>query len=892
MACWRLATTMQQQQYQQQQQQQQQQVAAASTPIAASVFYGRPVGPPSNVPSPQGPLAADKTLPAVGGGGPQAAAAAATAAAAAAAGDTVFRFGKFAGKTFACVAARDSSYCRWALGLPAPTGQLAAFVAYLQQQQQQQQQPAPVEDLQQQQQQQRQQHPGGTQQQDAARPQKQQRQQYQLKLQLSPSRSLTVAAAPAALHAVKAASAAVPAAPVSAAATAASAAAAAARPAAQLQHPSPLRCSLPSPGDAAAAAQGEGDEIAAMPMAAAAVVPAAAAAVAAVAAVGHTAVDDPASDFDFDMDTLGDQQQQQQQQQHVDAAAAASAAAACTVPPAAPASFDHVQQQQQQQFASAAVSPLSASRVVKKAALQHMDGLRFCPVPSLSSSSSSGGMGGVIQPGSSTSSNSPLSVKPFPVAGSTPAAAASAAAAAAAPAAAAAAAADVAPSLHVETSVALEVCGEETFRVVALQQQQPRRQGGPRGGSKGALWSAALPRPLGDYLKALKAEWADEVEGPGVDRGLQRRKSSSSSSSSSSTVDPGPFAAARYAAVLEGLKKRFTFTSLDSIPAFVLRAFAAFQPFAAAAAVPKKTALVLLRHKLPPSPQLQQLQRLQQQQQQQREASASADATSAAAGGPAATPAAAAATAAAAGIEPSLFASLRDFQKQGVAFGLQRHGRVLIGDEMGLGKTIQALTIAAHYLDDWPLLVVCPSSIRFQWRDQALRWLGHILTPEQILIIRNGKTEILPETRMVIISYDLLAKQERFQANYQCVICDESHYLKNHQAKRTQAICPIIRQARRALLLSGTPALNRPVELYQQLNSLLPEFCSYREFSDRFCLPVFNAFTKKVEDEGHQHEEELHLLLKHTVMIRRLKQDVLKELPAKQRQGQQAAIST
>ncbi|OEH73584.1 helicase conserved c-terminal domain-containing protein [Cyclospora cayetanensis] len=379
----------------------------------------------------------------------------------------------------------------------------------------------------------------------------------------------------------------------------------------------------------------------------------------------------------------------------------------------------------------------------------------------------------------------------------------------------------------------------------------------------------------------------------------------------------------------------------------------------AAAAVPKKTALVLLRHKFPPAPQLLSLQQLQQAKQAASSSlSAAVTGSDSLADGGAVKKQAAqeAASADAAGVDAALYASLREFQRQGVAFGLQRHGRVLIGDEMGLGKTIQALTIAAHYMEDWPLLVVCPSSIRFQWRDQALRWLGHILTPEQvadvltshkICIIRNGKTEISSQTRVVIISYDLLAKQERFQANYQaslrlfltytrteglccgscsahainqllkrhaihhpppplpllltplffvmalvsvslsllmqCVICDESHYLKNHHAKRTQMICPMLRHARRALLLSGTPALNRPVELYQQLNSLLPDLCSYREFSDRYCLPVFNAFTKRLEDEGHQHEEELHLLLKHTVLIRRLKKDVLTELPPKLR---------
>ncbi|CDJ56039.1 Helicase family member protein, related [Eimeria maxima] len=119
-----------------------------------------------------------------------------------------------------------------------------------------------------------------------------------------------------------------------------------------------------------------------------------------------------------------------------------------------------------------------------------------------------------------------------------------------------------------------------------------------------------------------------------------------------------------------------------------------------------------------------------------------------------------------------------------------------------------------------------------------------------ICIVRDGKTEIAPETRVVIISYDLIAKEERFQANYQCVICDESHYLKNHHAKRTQA---------------------------------LPDYCSYREFTRRYCIPIYNSFSRRLEDEGHQREEELHLLLRETILIRRLKKDVLKELPDKQR---------
>ena len=63
-------------------------------------------------------------------------------------------------------------------------------------------------------------------------------------------------------------------------------------------------------------------------------------------------------------------------------------------------------------------------------------------------------------------------------------------------------------------------------------------------------------------------------------------------------------------------------------------------------------------------------------------------------------------------IDPILVRALIPFQKEGVIFGIKRNGRVLIADDMGLGKTIQALGIAHYYLEEWPLLIVAPSSMR------------------------------------------------------------------------------------------------------------------------------------------------------------------------------------
>ena len=64
--------------------------------------------------------------------------------------------------------------------------------------------------------------------------------------------------------------------------------------------------------------------------------------------------------------------------------------------------------------------------------------------------------------------------------------------------------------------------------------------------------------------------------------------------------------------------------------------------------------------------------------------------------------------------------SLYDFQKKGILFGIQRYGRLLLGDEMGVGKTIQAIGIMYAFKLDWPLMIFCPSSLKYTWRDEIL----------------------------------------------------------------------------------------------------------------------------------------------------------------------------
>jgi hypothetical protein len=117
------------------------------------------------------------------------------------------------------------------------------------------------------------------------------------------------------------------------------------------------------------------------------------------------------------------------------------------------------------------------------------------------------------------------------------------------------------------------------------------------------------------------------------------------------------------------------------------------------------------------------------------------------------------------------------------------------------------------------------------------------------------------------------------------VIADESHQLKNKDAKRTEIALPFIKRASVAICLSGTPILNRPVEMFTQLNALLPRvFSSYEEFTQRYCNARPSNFGSGWDVSGSSNERELNLLLEGIVMVRRLKADVVKSLPTKRRE--------
>ncbi|XP_076933368.1 uncharacterized protein LOC143599265 [Bidens hawaiensis] len=244
----------------------------------------------------------------------------------------------------------------------------------------------------------------------------------------------------------------------------------------------------------------------------------------------------------------------------------------------------------------------------------------------------------------------------------------------------------------------------------------------------------------------------------------------------------------------------------------------------------------------------------------------------------------------------SIESKLLPFQREGVRFVLQHGRRVLLADEMGLGKTLQAIAVAACVRDSWPVLVLTPSSLRLQWATMIQQWLDIRSSDIPVVLSsysgsnKGGFTIIRSNTRgnirldglFNIVSYDAVPKIQHtlMSSDFKVVIADESHFLKNAQAKRTTASLPILQKAQYTMLLSGTPALSRPIELFKQLEALYPKvYKDVHEYGKRYCQGgFFGAY------QGASNHEELHNLIKATVMIRRLKKDVLSELPEKRRQ--------
>ncbi len=225
--------------------------------------------------------------------------------------------------------------------------------------------------------------------------------------------------------------------------------------------------------------------------------------------------------------------------------------------------------------------------------------------------------------------------------------------------------------------------------------------------------------------------------------------------------------------------------------------------------------------------------------------------------------------------------ALYPFQEAGVAFLEAAKGKALLADDLGLGKTCQALAYLAINPELRPALVIVPAVVAPNWTIETKKWIPDA----KVHRVRNGKDAIPSDAQIVVITYDLAHRrvEDLIKLKPKSVICDESQYVRNYRTKRAQAVLSICKAANPSaiLCLSGTPLVNRPVEFYTTLNLLRPEtFRSWKWFTARYCGGHQGHWGYVCD--GATNLEELHSRLK-DLMVRRLKSDVLTELPEKTR---------
>lgn len=236
------------------------------------------------------------------------------------------------------------------------------------------------------------------------------------------------------------------------------------------------------------------------------------------------------------------------------------------------------------------------------------------------------------------------------------------------------------------------------------------------------------------------------------------------------------------------------------------------------------------------------------------------------------------------GLEPlmnieGLKKPLYPYQGTGVSFFEMTNGRGLLADEMGLGKTIQALAWLQLRPEKRPVVIVVPSFLKLNWVKEAYDWMSK--PNVQTLNGQNPNVPIIGE--IIIINYDILPfwVDALKGINPKVLILDECHYIKNNKAKRTKAVKKLAKGIPHIISMSGTPFENRPIEIYNAINLVNPTvFPHFMKFAEKFCDAKHNGYGW--DFTGASNQKELHDVLTKTIMLRRLKKDVLKDLPAKQ----------
>ena len=235
------------------------------------------------------------------------------------------------------------------------------------------------------------------------------------------------------------------------------------------------------------------------------------------------------------------------------------------------------------------------------------------------------------------------------------------------------------------------------------------------------------------------------------------------------------------------------------------------------------------------------------------------------------------------------------FQKAGIEYMSVRKS-TLLADDMGLGKTIQAIGLINVDESIKKVLVICPATLKLNWQRELNRWLVR----RENVGIADTKYVPTPDSGypIVVTNYETVSKTNSILAeiDWDLLIIDEVHYLKNPKTLRYLSIMGGKHNDREfrkidakfRLFMTGTPIVNRPAELWPIISAVDPEHWNARTFwfyHKRYCGAARGRFGMDMRGRGSEKDlQELQIKLRETIMIRRLKSEVLTELPPKIRQ--------
>ena len=217
------------------------------------------------------------------------------------------------------------------------------------------------------------------------------------------------------------------------------------------------------------------------------------------------------------------------------------------------------------------------------------------------------------------------------------------------------------------------------------------------------------------------------------------------------------------------------------------------------------------------------------------------------------------------------------YQKVGAEFLFASGGRAIIADAPGLGKTIQALSFVKH-MGYKRTLIVAPASVKFAWAVEIKKWTN---LKGVVIDSKTDLAKIPADVELWIINYDILKKhhEQLSKIHFDCMVGDECQLIKSTTALRTKAFRSISRNISSVILLSGTPLLSRPSELFSLLNIIdMKTWNNWYDFARKYCDAHQGRWG--LDASGASNIEELHARIKR-YFIRRDKTEVLKELPPK-----------